>query len=95
MDKKSDKKLGVLTYPLKNLLSAPNMVVDRHFELKNAEASCQIQMRLALRVRTICNICDSLVKSIDLCLVFCCLSNQIIPIVFFIFLFLYTELPDS
>ena len=50
MDKKSDKRLGELTYPLKNLLSAPNMVVDRYFELKNADTSCQIQMRIALRV---------------------------------------------
>lgn len=52
MDKNSDKKLGDLSCPLKNLLSAPEMVLDRHFQLKNADGNSQIQMRLALRVLT-------------------------------------------
>ena len=50
MDKNSDRKLGDLTVPLKNLLSAPEMVLDRHFQLKNSDPNSQIQMRLALRV---------------------------------------------
>ena len=50
MDKNTDKKIGDLTVPLKNLLSAPDMVLDRHFQLKNCMQPSQIQMRLALRV---------------------------------------------
>ena len=50
MDKKTDKPLGELTYALKNLLSAPDMEVDRFFPLKNAEASSEISVRFALRV---------------------------------------------
>jgi hypothetical protein len=50
MDKKSDKQIGEMTYPLKNLLSAPDMEVDRFFPLKKAEGNSEISLRLALRV---------------------------------------------
>ena len=50
MDKNTDKKLGDVTVHLKNLLSAPDMVLDQHFHLKNCMQPAQISMRITLRV---------------------------------------------
>ncbi|KAL4229104.1 Extended synaptotagmin-3 [Mactra antiquata] len=52
MDSKTDKSLGELSYPLKNLLSAPDMEVDRFFPLKKAVANSELSVRLSLRVLT-------------------------------------------
>jgi len=49
-DKKTDKPLGELSYPLKNLLAAPDLEVDRFFQLKKAEGNSEISVRFALRV---------------------------------------------
>ncbi|XP_052803899.1 extended synaptotagmin-2-like isoform X2 [Mya arenaria] len=51
-DKKSDKSLGELSFPLKNLLTAPDLEVDRFFPLKKAEGNSEISVRFALRVLT-------------------------------------------
>lgn len=50
MDKKTDQCVGVLSYALKNLLSAPDMEVDRFFTLKQSQANSEISVRFALRV---------------------------------------------
>ncbi|XP_045210461.2 extended synaptotagmin-2-like isoform X2 [Mercenaria mercenaria] len=52
MDKKTDKQIGEMTYSLKNLMSAPDMEVDRFFPLKKAEGNSELSLRLALRVLT-------------------------------------------
>lgn len=52
-DKKSPKdSLGELTVPLKTLLSAPDMTLDRDFALKNSGLDSKINMRLCLRILT-------------------------------------------
>ncbi|KAK3591394.1 hypothetical protein CHS0354_005316 [Potamilus streckersoni] len=52
MDKKSDKSLGELSFPLKNLLAAPDLVLDQQFQLRKSETNSQVHLRLALRVLT-------------------------------------------
>ncbi|KAL3835824.1 hypothetical protein ACJMK2_021294 [Sinanodonta woodiana] len=52
MDKKSDKCLGELSFPLKNLLAAPDLVLDQQFQLRKSETNSQVHLRLALRVLT-------------------------------------------
>ncbi|KAL5010091.1 hypothetical protein ScPMuIL_012396 [Solemya velum] len=51
-DKKTGKQIGEVSLPLKNLLSAPDMILDRQFQLKKSGPTSYVNMRLALRVLT-------------------------------------------
>ncbi|XP_052265318.1 extended synaptotagmin-2-like isoform X2 [Dreissena polymorpha] len=51
-DKKTEMVLGELSFPLKNLLAAPNLEDDRFFQLKKSESNSEISVRFALRVLT-------------------------------------------
>ncbi|KAK3105614.1 hypothetical protein FSP39_001841 [Pinctada imbricata] len=50
-DKKNkDKPIGNLTVPLKTLLSEPDMVLDKDYNLRNSGTASKINMRLCLRI---------------------------------------------
>lgn len=47
---KNDKKLGNMTYPLKNLLTAKDLTVNRPFQLSGSTPNAKVNLRLCLRV---------------------------------------------